>query len=299
MLKQAKIKNFEAHKETTLDFSPGVNCIIGESDQGKSAILRALEWNLFNQPLGADVCSNWLEDINTSVELKFDKDVLIRKRTKSFNGYLFNGEEYKGFKNKIPDNIKSFINMSDINKLSQYDPLFMLSWSPGERGKFLNEICDMQIIDTSTSNINKQIRSENARIKILKETLERSEQDLNSFEDLKKMENKLLHIEKTAEQIEKLEEDCESLEDIIENLHNINKRKRKYTIALKFSDRISLLYKKHVKLSAEAANIEDLNEIIGNLYAKEEKLERAKKKQKDVQDEFKKLFPKICPLCGK
>ena len=82
MLKSLKIRNFESHRNTQLNFHPGVNVIVGESDQGKTAILRALEWVLFNRPLGEDIKSNWLEDINTYVQVEFDDGILKRKRTK-------------------------------------------------------------------------------------------------------------------------------------------------------------------------------------------------------------------------
>lgn len=299
MLKLLKIRNFESHRNTTMDFHPGVNVIIGESDQGKSAILRALEWVLFNQPLGEDIMSNWLEKINTYVQAEFDDGVLKRKRTKDFNGYIFKGEEYKGFKNKIPENIKSFINMGDINLLSQYDPLFMIGWKPGERGRYLNEICDMKIIDSTTSNINKQIRAENAKIKVLKETLERDESDLDDYKDLDEIEKKLSDIEKKVNQIQKLEDDCEDLTDMIDNFHQIDKRRQKYAGVLQFSNRIDALTKKHQEIESETADIQSLNEFIDDLLNKTSKLKLEKRSQIKIRAEFKELMPEECPLCGK
>jgi DNA repair protein SbcC/Rad50 len=43
MIKSLRIKDFEAHKDTTLTFGPGLNVIHGKSNNGKSASLRALE----------------------------------------------------------------------------------------------------------------------------------------------------------------------------------------------------------------------------------------------------------------
>ena len=43
MIKILKIKDFESHKDTTFEFSPGFNCIHGKSNNGKSSVLRALE----------------------------------------------------------------------------------------------------------------------------------------------------------------------------------------------------------------------------------------------------------------
>lgn len=298
MLKTLKIRNFESHRNTQLNFHPGVNVIVGESDQGKTAILRALEWVLFNNPLGEDIKSNWLEDINTYVQAEFDDGILKRKRTKSFNGYVFNDEKFQAFKNKIPESIRSFVNMDAINLLSQDDPLFMIGWKPSERGRYLNEICDMKIIDTTTSNINKEIRAGNARIKVLKETLERSEEDLADFEDLEVVEGKLAAIEQEAEKIRNLEEDCDQLTEIIENYRSIDSRKQKYAGVLKFSDRIDKLLKEQQKIVIEEKEIIWLEHFLEELEEKTEDLKEAKELKKKYHKRFEDLMPSICPLCN-
>ncbi len=298
-LLSAKIRNFESHRNTTLNFHPGLNVIVGATDEGKSCILRALRWLFRNDPLGEDVKSNWLENINTYVQGEFDDGIIKRKRTKDFNGYILNGDLHSGFKKQIPDVIKSFINMSDINFLDQDDPLFMISWSPSERGRYLNEICDMKIIDTTTSNINKQIRAENAKIKVLKETLETDETALENFEDLNELERKVSEVETKTAQIQKLNEDSENLADIIANFHRVDKRRQEYASVLQFSNRISTLTKRYQEIKVATADIQKLNGFIDDLLNRTNRLETLKENQKKYKAEFKKLMPERCPLCGK
>ena len=45
---QMSIKNFQSHKDTVIDFDPGLNVFIGESGEGKSAIQRAF-WFVFDK----------------------------------------------------------------------------------------------------------------------------------------------------------------------------------------------------------------------------------------------------------
>jgi len=52
VVEKITIKNFQSHEETELQFSSGVNVIVGSSDSGKSAILRALKWVVQNKPSG-------------------------------------------------------------------------------------------------------------------------------------------------------------------------------------------------------------------------------------------------------
>ena len=63
MIHSIKIQNIQSHKDTQLEFNPGINAIVGSSNNGKSAILRALYWVVYNRPLGTDnLLSHWAFD---------------------------------------------------------------------------------------------------------------------------------------------------------------------------------------------------------------------------------------------
>ena len=42
MIKKISIKNIQSYRETELELSKGINAIVGSSNNGKTAILRAL-----------------------------------------------------------------------------------------------------------------------------------------------------------------------------------------------------------------------------------------------------------------
>ena len=42
-----EIVNFQSHANTKLNFDEGVNVIIGPSDSGKTAVIRAMKWIFF------------------------------------------------------------------------------------------------------------------------------------------------------------------------------------------------------------------------------------------------------------
>ena len=52
MIKSITLKNFETHIDTHIDLHPGVCVFSGESDEGKSGIVRSIEWNAANRPQG-------------------------------------------------------------------------------------------------------------------------------------------------------------------------------------------------------------------------------------------------------
>ena len=81
MIQSVHIQNFQSHKNSTLEFSPGVNIIVGTSDSGKTAIIRALRWVVWNRPSGDSLRSTW--GGKTSVEICLDKGSVERSKDRS------------------------------------------------------------------------------------------------------------------------------------------------------------------------------------------------------------------------
>jgi len=52
MIKGMVLENYESHKRSEVVFDPGFNVIVGPSDSGKSALLRALYWVLEGKVAG-------------------------------------------------------------------------------------------------------------------------------------------------------------------------------------------------------------------------------------------------------
>ena len=55
-IKSIELQNFQSHVKTIIEpAGPGfLTVITGPSDSGKTAIIRALKWLLYNQPQGAE-----------------------------------------------------------------------------------------------------------------------------------------------------------------------------------------------------------------------------------------------------
>ena len=199
-IKTIEIENFQSHKETAFDLHPGVNVIVGPSDVGKSSILRAINWLLTNKPSGESFVSNW-DNNGTSIYLGFEDGSIERVRDKKFNGYILNrNQEFKGFGQTVPKEIADFLNVNELNTQSQFDSPFMLSWTPGERGIFLNKIVDLEITDKTIKNIKSNILNDRRNITALEEDITALEEELEEYADLDQFESDLIRLEKTQEE---------------------------------------------------------------------------------------------------
>lgn len=165
MIKKLQLENFQSHKNSVLDFSPGINAITGVSDSGKSAILRGFRYAVFNQPSQNNYPSHWiknkkgyLED-TCSISIVKESGAVIRYKTRTENGYITGSETYKAINRDVPDAVRTFFNISDINIQNQLDSHFLLSSSSGEVARFLNELVDLDEIDLYLSSVEKKKRS--------------------------------------------------------------------------------------------------------------------------------------------
>lgn len=156
MIRSVQINNFQAHKDTFIDFDEGVSAIIGISDCGKTSILRALTWCITNKPSGDAFQSSWGGDTSVMVILS-SGDMITRGRDKKGNYYKVNEIEFRAFgAGDPPQEVQTLFNMNNINMSAQMDAPFLLSSSPGEVAQILNKVVNLDVIDTATSNIRKK-----------------------------------------------------------------------------------------------------------------------------------------------
>ena len=167
MIDSIRIKNIQSHKDTELDFCPGINVIVGSSNNGKTAVLRALYWSIYNRPLGIDtLCSHWALDEKgnikdeMSVEVKKGNDTLIRRKTKTTNQYILNDDELNAIKTDVPPAVNDFYKLNETNIQRQQDAPFLVSSSSGEVAKYFNGIARLDVIDRILSYAEQTKRKE-------------------------------------------------------------------------------------------------------------------------------------------
>lgn len=168
MLKTLTLRNFQAHKKLELELDPHVTTIIGASDVGKSAIIRALYWLTFNRPSGESFKRHNTKV--TSVTLTVDSYEIKRKRGKS-NQYCLGGSPLSAFGSGVPDEVSKVLCMSAINFQQQHDGPFWFTENPGQVAKNLNSIVDLSVIDSVTTNIGAKIKRAGASVEACQERI--------------------------------------------------------------------------------------------------------------------------------
>ena len=192
MINKVIIDNFQSHKHTIMKFVPGTNVIIGESDTGKSAAFRAINWVCSNRPLGNAFRSEWGGDTKVTI-FTSEGNVIQRLKTKSKNDYIVNNKTLSAFGSEVPAEVKNILQMDFANIQAQMDSPFLLSSTPGEAAKLLNKAASIDGIDHTISNLKRSYGRIDGNIKHNKSQLVGYNDDVKQYKNIPKLE-KLYHI---------------------------------------------------------------------------------------------------------
>ena len=165
MLQKIEIRNFQSHKATNMALGDRVNTIQGNSDCGKSAVMRALNWLIFN-PAGDYFVSDWAKSTTgkvikepCEVTVHVDGHVITRRRDKDFNGYILDGQTFEATRNSVPQQVAAILGLGEVNIQRQLDPPFLLSMSAGDVSRYINSLVNLTRIDTWTAAVNGRSKS--------------------------------------------------------------------------------------------------------------------------------------------
>ncbi len=192
MIKSIELLNFQGHAYSYLELHKGVNVIRGTSHAGKSSIIRALQWCLFNRPRGEGFKSHFAKKKDpVEVTIVFTDDTYITRKKwyckdekRILNSYISDAFQFHAVKSDVPEEVKELTRMTEINFQGQGDRHFLLHESPGTVGKKLSEAVGLQIIDEVKGKLNKVYNDTLTRQTINKEDTEKAEEGLKKHEGL-------------------------------------------------------------------------------------------------------------------
>lgn len=224
MIHKIEINNFQSHKHTVIDFDKGVNVICGETDNGKSAVIRAIRWVVENNPQGTTkINSRWNNEFKEpmSVTLFTDKGKIERIRSKTRNGYNIwkNGSEpieLDAIGKTVPEEVLQFLNISDVNFQYQFDNPYLLSLTPGQASQYLNEIVHLDSIDKIMSVADSNKRQLSSEQKVVENDIKKLEKEDENYTWVDGANNLCLRTKKLNSMVQDIEQDCNNLEESIE-----------------------------------------------------------------------------------
>jgi len=228
-IKSITLKNFQSYKNQTIDFKPGLNLLLGTSDSGKSAILRAMSFVLYNYPK-KDSLIHWGE-LETSVTLEFSDGVKVtRIKGEGRNAIVaFDADGNKIEKEKIdkeiPDDVKLLLGnppQDDFNGLisyaDQFSPMFLVDLSPTDLPRSLSGLTGIEILEESAKQLMQNYKSIEKQNKSDEKEYTSLVNEAQSYSYVDFYENKIKLLEEKKQLIVDLEEKIALIEGISKDI---------------------------------------------------------------------------------
>lgn len=202
MLESLEGINFQKHSQIEVEFDPKITIITGDSDTGKSALLRLLRWIALNQPGGDDFIREG--SLFASGKLKIDGHEIGRRKGKGENLYELDGNEFRAFGVGIPDPISDVLQIGQQNFQGQLDPVFWLQNTGGEVSRSLNSVVDLSIIDKALGEVAGKVRHAQSMVQTTSERLKGLKAKRDETAWIKVADQDFQAVEQKKESLDKL-----------------------------------------------------------------------------------------------
>jgi len=284
MLKSIRLVNFQSHRNTFIEFSPRINVFVGGSNVGKTSVLRAISWVLYNRPSGLSMVGNYNRDNKgriikpVKVKIRKDEDEVVRVRTDKENYYVVNGEKLKAVGRDVPESVKRILNLNEINFQRQFDSSFLLSWSSGEATRYLNKLMGLDKIDRLYSRMSRDKREVKMKLGEIEKEKSDLKSRLKSLGWVEEIKGKLESCEKLDYRIKAKWEEVVEVESLLSEIERMERALERLRILEELKGDFSELE----KLEKKVRDLEVEVEEVGGLLDEAERLELKRKKLNDV-----------------
>lgn len=267
IIKKVQLENYRSHSNTTVEFTKGVNLILGKNGKGKTSILEAISTVMFNtkdrtgketgksyikfgeksSKVDIDFIANDGREYNLKTE--FFKTKPKKQTLKDMTGSEYDGdiqgklEELCGIKKGFEETYENIV----IAKQNEFINIFKAK--PKDREEIFNKIFNTQIykemydsfLKEAVDKYKEKVKDLDKEITFLKENIEDKEQITNFLKEEKEIEKNLQdrfkNINVVSKNLENEIKDYETTEiklnNLVKNIKDEENKIKKYLNILK------------------------------------------------------------------
>lgn len=282
------IENFQSHANTTVDFKD-FNAIVGPSDNGKTAIIRAIIWALYNTPSGDSFIRKGESKCQVTI-LFNDGSSLVKTRTSKTHSYdLYSpGSEpihLEAFGTGPVDDVVMFHRMGfvdflgekqSLNICKQLDSPFFLGESPVTKAIIIGKLGNTEVIDKAIKNNASEMREVKSQEKVYKAQLKEVNQELKELKNLDKMEKAIEFAKVKLDKVKTLESKVINVIDISRKLKDKMEQVSRLESAIVPDEDITKIISDLEDLIKLENNISNIKNISRKIKEEEKRIESLK-----------------------
>lgn len=302
MLQHVEISNFQSIREADLALGK-FTVVVGASNSGKSAFLRAVRTAVVNAP-GSTFVTRGRKAAR--VHLRFEDADVELERGASLATFTLNGQTYAKSGRSVPDDVRDAVRMSEVegeilNFAFQFDRPFLLDETATKVAKVLGDLTNINLLYEAVREAARRSRADNQRLKVRREDLDRSLDTLQAYRDLPKRKEALASVREAFQRLEEETRVYEAMKDALVNLER-NGRKLRELQAEHEESSIDL-----TGVESDAKALSELQGCIGRLQKNEMLLAQRKGELQTIETELVALDHTYhetlaeagtCPVCG-
>ncbi len=267
MLKYLKIKGYQPYKkEAVLELSEFVNSITGETDAGKSSVVRAIRAVCKNDKSTLKFRNKKIKKGQPfEITLANDNGIVKRARSERENYYEINenGEKLQAGSG-VPEYVAKILNIQDINLKLQFKDNFLIADSPPEVARYFNKLVKLDIIDTIFSNSHRDKLRNNQKKAGLEVSLKENNKKLERFKRLDELEESFKKAYYDHKELESKEKDLDNIERILEGLEKISSQLSSIPNLEEIRDQLDVVSERLIKADKVGRRLEKITSLISN-----------------------------------
>lgn len=220
-LKSLRIINIQSHEDTFIDFTNGLNIIVGESNHGKTAIYRAAKWLYLNEYDGNQETFIRKNKSYAEVIATLDSGYIIGRvqgthpvKGKVNEYYVVNPSNerttYSSVSTSVPDAVWELLGIGHytmpgekkpaaVNFSDQDDPPFLLKESGPNKARILNSFTGVDKLDVAIRGLTTDSRDFSKQMKHLKDQSNSLNEEIKTYDSLEEYEDSLIKLSHLSE----------------------------------------------------------------------------------------------------
>ena len=269
MIEKIKLHNFRQHKDTVLEFVPGINTIVGENNSGKSTIPEAIEFALYGSRALRDSAKGFIMDGeqegNAVVKLELGGNLYTVGRNSKNAEFRKNGELEGQYKDNVTREVALVTGVNQTGfRLGHYvrqkELAAFSNMRPGKRHETIEKMLKVHAIDKAIE----RVKAEFSEIELKQKVL------LNSYTDIEAVQNELddLYIvrQMLTERGDKCQTQLDAIKDILESTRLAHSQRIKDLATNEYNAKIWVKWEEDcTHASVAALDLEKVTEAMSKL----------------------------------
>jgi len=316
MITAVKIKNFQAHRDTEVEFGHGINLIRGANTIGKSSLSRAIVWSLFCQG-GADYVT-WGEK-ECGVSVCFDDGIRVtRLRSDKVAKYVLgdNGDnqEWNRHGTTVPEEISRAVSLYPITVDDECDKIinyseqgelpFLIYDSAASIERQLGKLVGTHELEQAAKKAKLDLDRGKRSLKNKEEALAGLGTQLSQYDWVDIAKPKMESLMELEGEIEELKYTARELASVLAKLEGLDTKGEHLPVLVEEADNVAKVIS---DIEGKVKESKQLSDLLAQLVAVGIDIERQNGNLAEFGkglEELRKAYyntlrkAKVCPICG-